>query len=575
MPGAGCEPDRCCFDEAGDIPACYHWHEIIGYVYDDGMDPIHHDACYVGIEEDPGESSHAGCRKCFHGCDGFEDDLANLFLTALWVDGKSYLRSEIDGRFGRDAKNRIFDLVTNKPMLIQRRCRLEHGSCYENKSITYGGWVCWGHHVCQCTPEPDWSDPCPTAPAGYPVSGLTPDIFFFNYQGWPPYGGTLPSVDLFCRKWHPANGGSPRNAPINVHRHGSGPVCNAVFLRSREGLNIDVLVPCAGFIAGTDCAHDNHPYDDCTYADQKRKNLVDLPINQTQPSSQGKFEELWIDLDTVDIRMRDYPSLSKQQLREHQLYADIFAEAIGRSYPHPEGGYLNMDRVAMHLPADNYVGRYERTWNGADWEEGDLPIIMRFPYCYTKWGRVYVAAQMVITYCKMIVNLTVPHFARAPTPGTGLPSKHWIMPYATVEIDVHTAMQCYMVPTPIKVGGVPVTLTMPMWIQGQGYDGIPTVTPNGNQIVYAREADAQDRPLPVRCFRKWRWWGRLGSFSDPPTAVNPEHPDFDYADMNCEDLIDMIGTFRVPALATANETHPEDPNRNWAGGISFFFSHQA
>lgn len=598
MPGAGCGTYRCCYDTPDDIPACWHWHEIVGFTYDDGMDPVHHPECWVGITRDGTQSDQTGCRTCEHGCHGFEDDLGNLFLSALWVDGKSYLRSEINARFGRDAKNRIFDLKTNTPTLIQRRCRLEHGSCYENDpeghcpaGSCYGGYVCWGHHVCQCTPEPDWIDPCPTAlDVGYPVGGLTPDIFFFNYRGWPPSGGVLGASELFCRKWHPANGGSPRNAPFNVYGENRGPIHNAGFLRSREGLNVDALVPCAGFIAPSECSN---PTDgDCTYGfslpphNGTRPESGSAYINQTQPSSQGKFEELWIDLPTVDIRMREFPLLSARQLREHQLYHDIFAEAIGREYPHPDGGLLNMDRVAMDYPSNDFLGYYTRTFTGSDWEESDLPRIMEFPYCYTKWGRVPITAYMVITYCRMVVQLTVPHFARAPLPGSGDPADHWIKPFATVTIHVNVAMLCDPVSTPIKVGGVPVVVTNPTW-GDQGYDGIPTATPEGNEIIYAREVNARGRPLPVRTPRKWRWFGRLGSFSDPATIAdnaerNPQWQDFNPVGIKCGDrddpehsLIDIIGTFTVPALATANESHPEDPNRNWAGSMSFFFSHEA
>ena len=570
MPGAGCDDYRCCVDETEGIPACWYWAALVGFAYNPTMDPAYHPECYSGITRDGTQSDQTGCRHCDIGCHGFEDDLSHLLAGALWVDGKSYLRSELDGRFGRDAHNRRFDLVTNTPTLIGRRCRLEHASCYENNPSGFGGWVCWGHHVCQCTPEPDWSDPC-EVPTGYPVYGLTPGLFFFNFQGWPPPSqGIAEYVNMFCR--HFGQHGSPRNAAISVHRHGRSPVYNAVFLRSREGMNVDTLVPCAGRIAATDC--DNPTYGDCTYGGER---AVGSYIN-TETSSQGKLDELWIDLDTVDIRMRDHPSLSDQQRHEHQLYADIFAEAIGRTYPDPEAptGTVRMDRVAMRLSQNDYIGLYERTWNGEGvCEESELPIIIRFPWCYTRWGKVYLSASMVITYCKILVNLTVPHFAQSPPHGSGDAATHWIEPYATVELQVHTAMKCFLVPNAVMVGGQPVALTMPTWVQGTGYDGIPTVSPQGNQILYARERDEQGRPLVVRPFRKWRWYGRLGSFSDPVTQPNPEYPDFDYANMNCEDLIDVIGTFRVPALATANESHPEDPNRNWTGGISFHFSHQA
>lgn len=585
MPDTGCGQSRCCFSDTDQISACWHWSEIVGFTYDEEMSPPHHDACWTGISLDPGESDQAGCRNCDIGCDGFEDDLGNLFLSALWVDGVSYLRSQIDVQHGRDAKNRVFDLLTNTPTLIQRQCKLEHGSCYENNpnplGSGYGGYVCWGHHVCQCTPEPETlSPPCDGVPGGYPVYGLTPVDFFFNYQGWPPYGrGTSPHNELFCRKWLPANSNaSPRNAPIRPYTQGKGGVYNATFLRSREGLNVDVLVPCAGIIASTSCIHTSGSQmnDDCTYAGKHRVDeLLGAWINQTQPSSQSKFEDMWIVLDPEDkIGLRsDIAVLSPQQLREHQLYEDVFAAMFDQVFPHPNPppSTLEINRVDMPASGDSNddLGHYERTWDGTQFAESELPIIIRFPWCYTRWGRVPLVAQMVITYCKIVVNLTVPHFARYVPPG---PADHWIKPFATVEIRVHTAMQCQMMPTGITVGGELVTLTNPTWGAevGGGYDGIPTVTPKGNEIIYAIE-----RGAPVRPFRKWRWFGRLGSFSDPATTVNPEYPDFDHANMNCEDLIDAIGTFTVPALATANESKPDDPNRNYAGSIGFHFSHQA
>jgi len=583
MPGESnptCVDDRCCYDETGaGIAACYHWAETIGYTYDADMDPMHHDDCWTGIAED--SEDQAGCRGCDIGCDSFKDAIADLFHTALWVDGKSYLRSVPDDRHGRDAQNRIFDLLTNYycPTLIQRQCRVEHGSCYENNPLLnqFGGYVCWGHHVCQCTPGPTWTPvgECDNLlGGGYPVDGLTPDIFFFNFQGWRPENGVSPTSELFCRKWHPANGGSPRNAPITPYLFGTGGIYNAAFLRSREGLCPDVLVPCAGIIANTDCKHDNYPYDDCTYAGQDRDDLVGDWINRDS-SSQGKFEDLWIS--DPDIRLRDFPSLSAQQFREHQLYADVFAAMFDQVFPHPDPppSTIRIDRVDMPSSGSSNatIGFYERTWPGTQFAESELPRILAFPYGYTRWGGMPVIARMVITYCKINLYLTIPHFAQVPPYGSGEASTHWIEPYAVVEIRVHTGMICALAPTGITVSGEPVVVTNPTWGAGPdgGYDGIPIATPEGNEIIYARELDEHGKPLPVRVPRKWRWFGRLGSFSSPVTVRS----DFDTADRKCENLIDVIGRFTVPALATANETNLEDPNRNYAGSISFNFSHQA
>lgn len=579
MPGdenPTCADDRCCYDETdGGIAACYHWHDVIGYIYDADMDPVNHDDCWTGISLDPGQSTQAGCRNCERGCDGFKDSRLALFLTALWVNGKSYMRSVPDDRHGRNAKNQVFDLLTNHPTLVQRQCRVEHGSCYENNPLQWGGYVCWGHHVCQCTPEPDTVWPCPTAiDAGYPVGGLTPDIFFFNFHGALPSSGesgTLPSAKIFCRKWDPAHSGaSPRNAPIRPHLHGSGGVYNATFLRGRGGFAPDVLIPCSGLIAASGCT--NPTYGDCTYGPAERD--VGGWINDDS-ASQGRFRELRIVLDAEDklpdpVRLRDFDSLSAQQAREHQLYQDVFSEMIGRSYPNPEGGLLNMDRVAMPLAANAYIGYYERYFDGTYWTERDLPRIIVFEHSRTRWGNVPVLALMVIVKCKILIHLTVPHFAEYVR---GAANKHWLKPFATVEIRVETAMQCLMPPTGITVDGEPVVLTSPTWGEGPdgGYDGIPTVTPEGNEIIYARELDENGRPLPVRVPRKWRWFGRLGSFSFPATGKSE---DFDYADMTCGDVIDLLGTFEVPALATANESTPADPNRNYAGSIAFHFAHE-
>ena len=564
-----------------------HWADDVGYYYQDEMDPPNHYDCWTGISEDPGNPDEAGCRKCGLGCDDFNDTRGDLFRYALWDGGISYLRSVEGDQFGRDAKNRIFDLLTNSPTLIQRRCRVEHGSCYENNpgallSVpNFGGYVCWGHHVCQCTPGPTWTPvgSCDNLlQGGYPVDGLTADEFFSNHEGWPPTYGTSSQADLFCRKWLPVNSGaSPRNAPIDVHVPGGlGGVYNAAFLRGRDGFSVDLLVPCAGLVAPSPCVHDSSPYDDCTYAGRSRAEMIEgsTRINEDDPESQGNFRELWISLDENDhlpdpIGLRsDAPTLSAQQLREHQLYADVFSEMIGRSYPAPEGEYLNMDRVSMPIEANNYIGFYERYFHGPNWPESELPRIIEFPHCRTRWGNVPITAHMVIVKCAIRVYLTVPHFAHFVRAN---PNEHRIKPYAVVEVQVETAMRCDPVTTGITVGGEPVVVTNPEWGSAPdgGYLGIPTATPDGNSIIYAREAG-----LPVRVPRKWRWFGRLGSFSDPATSVNPAYPlfsDVGMVGLDCGDLQDVIGTFAVPALATANESNPTDRNRNYAGSMSFFF----
>lgn len=561
MPGAGCSTYRCCQNEPGDVPACWYYHELIGFPYSDEMDPILHPECYTGITRDGTEIEQSGCRECGIGCDSFKDDFGSLIIGALWVNGQSYLRMPLEHRFGRNGKNQIFDLLTNVPTLIQRQCFVEYASCYENHPLQAGYWVCWGHHACQCTPEPDWSDPCPTADPGYPVLGLTPTHFFFNYRGWQPIGGTSPFSDLFCRKFYPAlAGSSPRNTIISVHKHGY----NASFLRQREGLNVDALVPCAGFIAPSPC--NNEVNGDCTYGGVRPEGYIN-----TTTSSQGKFEEAWIELGSIDLRMRAKAGDSAQQVREKQLYADIMSTVIGGTWPDPTqpGGDIALDRLAMNLPSNTYLGFYERTWSGEQLADPSLlPPLIDLPYSRTRWGDVPVIAKIVGVRARMKLYLAVPHFANYIR---AQPNSHWIKRFAWLEVEITVGVLVDPVSTQVTVGGTLVDVTNPAWTWGQGFDGVPVAAPDGNELIYGRALDVETGlPLSLRVPRKLRWVGRLGSFSDPVAASE----DYDFENMNCEDLIDVIGTFRVPALATAYESNSGDRNQNYDGGMSFFFSHQ-
>jgi hypothetical protein len=569
MPGTGCGNYRCCYSVEDDIPACWFYHELVGFPYDPEMDQPNHPECYTGISRDGSETEQTGCRSCGNGCDDFEDAFGNLILDAMWIDGNSYLRTQIDHRFGRDAKNRIFDLETRNPTLIQRRCALEYASCYYN----IGGWVCWGHHPCQCTPEPDAVIPCETADPGFPVDGMLKTDSFFNFHGWPPSYGSAPHVGLFCRKYHPSTGmSSPRNVPINVHTQSY----NAVFLRHEQGMNYDQLVPCAGYIAPSPCY--NEIYGDCTYGGDR---IVGDYINPVT-TSQGNFDEIRISLSTIDLRQRAKNSDSAQLVREKQLYEDLMHSVMGQTLPDPTqpDGTVTMDRLAMQLPSNTYLGTYERSWAGNEHPSADdLPVFISLPHSYTRWGRVPVSARIVGVEAKAVLYLVVPHFADYQYP-LGVPDPHWIRRFAYLEIEIVVGVLCDPVSTNITVNGELVTVQNPTWTPGPGFDGIPHATPYdpaapphaNNKIIYARELDPDTGlPLPLRVPRKLRWIGRLGTFSDPACEASEYETD----EMNCEDLIDVIGTFRVPGLATASESNPFDRNQEYAGGMSFFFSNGA
>lgn len=560
----GCNGGRCCHSVIDDEAICF-WYSLQSFfLYDSDMDPPNHPECWSGIGRNLSLpiDQPPGCRTCDVGCHApLEDSESVLAMSAMYVTGRSYLRATSPTeRWARNAKNQLFDLLSNTPTLIQRKCRVEHGSCADNNPIgAPHGHVCWGHHVCQCMPGPSTAigDCLSSGPdGGYPAHGLRPDNFFLNFQGWAvgTYG-TNEGNELFCRQFHPAvDNDSPRNAAIMIHQHRK----NAVFLRDAGGLGSDKLARCAGYVASTSCK-DSYG-DDCGTPGVQRVPGVAIAAQA------GYFDEAYIDHENADLKLRAKPSDTPAIVREKQLYADVIAWFLGQPLPIMENPWtLTLDRMTMPLPSNTYVGNYVRQWDATSFPTASLlPDIMEFQHSYSRWGRVYpIKARMVAIKAKMELSLSVHQFAQTqilPTVDTT-----WISPYAYVTIDLETAMIIEPVRTVVSIYREYVSANQPDWLASTGFDGIPTITPNGNRIVYARELDGNGQPLPVRVPRKWRWVGRLGGFSDPVTET------IDYIVNGCLDLVDDLGTFNVPGLATANEDRPTDPNQNYDGVLPLYF----
>lgn len=565
-PNAGCIDSRCCFSIPDDFAACFHVADLLGFNYLAEMDGVNRLDCWAGISQDESDADQSGCNKCDNGCFDFKDDLIALMLGSLWTGSRAYMQSSPSHRWGRDAKNQIFDLRADSPVLIHRLCAMEASSCFDAGGVNTlhpDGLSCWGFHVCQCTPGPDTGgDPCETALPGFAVSGQRGMFELFNHNGWPPgTQGVTSDSELFCRKFIPFGPEqSQRNFFFFVHQNSK----NAVFLHERKGMGADVLVPCAAFRADSTCQHDAGAGagDDCVYVGDTRN--VGAPIF----GGPQYFDEVWIDIPNTDMKLRAKPTDTPSIVREKQLHADVIREILGRVFPTGVSPpTVTFDRISVFSQSNIDVGNYIRSWDGTTLDEIDLPLLIEFQHSYTRFGRVPVDARMVAIKASIKLKLTIPRYTTYVPPSGNL-NLNWLRRYGYFEIDVETAMQVTPFQSSVTIGGEPLAVVTPPWLGIAGYGGlIPTATPEENRIVYARELDANGRPLPVRVARKWRWVGRLGSFSDP-VAEDTDRPNDGW---DCKNLVGDVGVFFVPGLATANEDRPNDPNQNYDGQISFFF----
>lgn len=559
-----CAGDRCCKDASEDIAVCEYYAGLpppLGFPYNSDMDPNGHlQWCWVEWA-DPDQTAEMGCVRCDIGCK-YLNDSVNMLVGRMSHDGSGYLRSAIEHPWGRDAQGRIFDLKSNKELvvnavLIGRHCVLERASCRENRWA--GGEhneVCWGHHVCQCSPVPDHVPPCfGGAEPHERIPGLVGDYRFYAYQGWPPQTHGYNVGDrMFCRNF--LHSESLGEFPVPDQR-GS---LNAIFLRGESGYAFDKLTYCAGRIATTTCI--NGLGEDCTYGTAPgRESILGDYYNQHE-ASRGIWNEVRIQDQTVARRMPKNPT------PEEEASVNLINEALEKILTEPfpcdvsvnPSGWVVFDRLQMPESENRYLGDYERKWT--HWPLPDYPsTLLDLPHSYTRWGRVPVHAHLCLTWIRIRLYLQIAH--QGYFVNDTIQSEEWYAPYSYVEIDAKTGIWAEFAPgaPTAHVGGEQVTIINPP-CGPDGMVGMPAVTPAGNGLVLCKD---DGEPLHVPRWIRYR--ARLGSFSDPPIA--PVVLDQDDLPVNCAEVATTIGQWSVPGMADRLASKPQDPNQTHIGAIVF------
>ena len=535
---------QCMFDE--EETACEH----AGYP---GTDTSDHDECWVGMDEDDDWGlGDVTCQGCSVGCVHCLDEGDTMPKMADSTRGSRFLRSSpMTTVNNRTARNALFDLDAQTSRLVQSPVYLQRAAVFDQLNLN-GAYPlrepieCYGLHVCEAYPGPDYivvgeGNNCPdadTTAIGGRVAGHIADAFAYKGEGG--------IRDMECRRFDTF--GNPDPTVIGASVNGNTITLTAEHRHdTRDKCFTDALVPCAGQVESvTSC-------EDCVGFDRENGGFYN------EGTTVDLFREALIDWSTA--RLRVPTSASPQLTAEIGLRNAVLAFVEGYTFPaspsYPSGLKFNRLDHAVINGSNFNIGYFGRWFDGTEIALEDLPAVCELPASVTRFGSYPVTAELVVVEVGVWMHL-IAHRTITEKLTSQDDNAYHVQPHAVFTIEVKLGIRA-SVADGLTAGGELVEI-----VEGATTEDFPTVTPDGNAIMYALTEGVWIKPP-----RTVTWRGRLNDHSNPAGApVELEESEvYGSLDVYCQACCDALDGFEIPGRATRLDSNPTDPNQTYTGEV--------